>query len=132
MSEENMKQVEEVVLPPAGSLLLSSSPHIHQGESITTIMLKVLICLMPAIVASICMFGLNALLVLLYCTAFCTVFEYLWNLLLKQPQTVKDLSAVLTGVILAMNLPATVPWWICLIGSFVAIIIAKQIFGGLG
>ncbi|MBR4884186.1 MAG: RnfABCDGE type electron transport complex subunit D, partial [Lentisphaeria bacterium] len=75
-----MKQVEEVILPPAGSLLLSSSPHIHQGENITTIMLKVLICLMPAIVASICMFGLNALLVLLYCTAFCTVFEYLWNL----------------------------------------------------
>lgn len=132
MSEENMKQVDEVVLPPAGSLLLSTSPHVHQGESITTIMLKVLICLMPVVAASIAVFGFNAIRVLLYCAAFCFVFEYLWNLLLKQPQTVKDLSAVLTGVILALNLPPTAPWWLCLIGSFVAIIIAKQIFGGLG
>ncbi len=132
MSEENMKQPEEAVLPPAGSLLLSSSPHVHQGESITSIMLKVLICLMPVVTAAICMFGLNAILVLAYCTAGCLVFEYLWNLLLKQPQTVKDLSAVLTGVILGLNLPATVPWWLCLTGSFIAIIIAKQIFGGLG
>lgn len=132
MSEENMKQPEEVVLPPAGSLLLSTSPHVHQGESITTIMLKVLICLMPVVAASIAVFGLNAICVLVYCAAFCFVFEYLWNLLLKQPQTVKDLSAVLTGVILALNLPASAPWWLCLIGSFVAIIIAKQIFGGLG
>ena len=132
MSEENMKQPEEVVLPPAGSLLLSTSPHVHQGESITTIMLKVLICLMPVVTASICIFGLNAVLVLVYCSAFCLIFEYLWNLLLKQPQTVKDLSAVLTGVILALNLPASAPWWLCLTGSFIAIIIAKQIFGGLG
>ncbi len=138
MTEEEMKQnttaeqAEAVVLPPAGSLVLSTSPHVHDHETISSIMLKVLICMLPILVASVTVFGLNAIRVLLYCTAFSMLFEYLWCKAAKQPQTITDWSAAVTGVILALNLPATVPWWLCLVGSFIAIIIAKQVFGGLG
>ncbi len=123
---------EAVVLPPAGSLVLSTSPHVHDHETISSVMLKVLICLLPVMVAAISVFGLNALRVLLYCTAFSMLMEFLWCKITKQPQTVTDWSAAVTGVILALNLPADIPWWICLVGSFVAIVIAKQVFGGLG
>ncbi len=139
MTEENNKQVEEVkipveeaVLPQPGSLVLSTSPHVHDGETISGIMLKVLICLMPVVAASVVVFGFNAVRVIVYCTVFCAGLEYLWNVCTRQPQTVRDLSAVVTGVILALNLPSMVPWWICLVGSFFAIIIAKEVFGGLG
>lgn len=123
---------EEAVLPPAGSFILSPSPHVLGGETIRGIMLKVLCCLMPAAAASVCVFGFNAVRVLFWCAAFCVLFEGLWCLLMRKPQSVGDLSAVLTGVLLALNLPAGVPWWICAVGAFVAVIVAKQVFGGLG
>ena len=132
MTEENNKQVEEVkipveeaVLPQPGSLVLSTSPHVHDGETISGIMLKVLICLMPVIAASVVVFGFNAVRVIVYCTVFCAGLEYLWNVCTRQPQTVRDLSAVVTGVILALNLPSMVPWWICLVGSFFAMTLAS-------
>ena len=122
----------EAVLPPAESFMLSPSPHILCGETIRGIMLKVLCCLIPAAAASVCVFGFDAVRVLFWCAAFCVLFEALWCMLMRKPQSVGDLSAVLTGVLLALNLPSGVPWWICAVGSFTAIIIAKQVFGGLG
>lgn len=95
-------------------------------------MLQVLLCLVPAVLAAIWFFGLPALKVMVYCVAFCMIFEYLWCKLLKQKSTLGDYSAAVTGLILALNISAHSQWWLCLVGSFVAIIIAKQVFGGLG
>ncbi len=135
MSEENKETTptpEQMVLPEPGSLVLSTSPHVQDGESISGIMLKVIICLLPVIAASICVFGLKAVQILLICTATAMVWEYLCNLAARQKQTVTDWSAAVTGIILALNLPPSTPWWVCVTGTFIAIVIAKQVFGGLG
>jgi electron transport complex protein RnfD len=95
-------------------------------------MLNVIIALLPALVASALIFGARALLVVGVTTAACVGFEYLYCLLMKKPIPVGDLSAVVTGLILAFNLPATIPLWIAIIGAFVAIVVTKQLFGGLG
>ncbi len=136
MSEQkqsvNGEMEQAIRLPDPDKLIISTSPHIQDHETITSIMLKVLLCLAPAIVVSLFFFGIHALSVYVYCTASAVLFEHLWCKLLRQPTTVKDASAAVTGVILAMNLPPAAPWWLCLTGSFIAIIIAKAIFGGLG
>lgn len=132
MSEENKNPVPEVRLPDTKQLILSTSPHVQDGDSIARIMCKVVICLLPAIVASIYFFGFDSIRVLLITTAACMFFEWLCCLIAKRPNTVFDYSAVVTGVILALNLPPTVPWWLCCCGAFVAIVIAKCVFGGLG
>ncbi len=113
-------------------LLVSHSPHIAGGDSTQRIMLHVVIALLPALVAGCLVFGARALLVVLLCVASCMVFEGLWQKLLKKPVTVSDLSAVVTGLLLGMNLPASIPLWMPVVGSFFAIIIVKQFFGGLG
>ena len=95
-------------------------------------MLNVVLALMPALAVSCYVFGLRALFLTAVCVAGCVGFEYLCRRIMKRDNTVGDISAVVTGVILAMNLPVTLPWWIALIGSFVAIVIVKQLFGGLG
>ena len=123
---------EKAVLPPEGSLLLSPSPHIRTGDSSGAIMLKVMLCLLPAVWASVFFFGWNALRVILLCMIFCVGMEYLWCKIAKTPHTCKDFSALVTGLILALNLSPLIPWWLCLIGAFIAIIIAKEVFGGLG
>ena len=128
MSEEN----NTVKLPEPGSLIVSSSPHLHENSSISKIMLQVLLCLLPAVLAAVWFFGLPALKVMVYCVAFCMLLEYLWCRLMKQKSTLCDFSAAVTGLILALNLPSHSQWWLCAVGSFVAIIIAKQVFGGLG
>ena len=129
LTEQNESAIR---LPDAEKLIISTSPHIQDHETITSVMLKVLLCLAPAILASLFFFGIHALTVYIYCTASAVLFEHLWCKLLRQPTTIKDASAAVTGVILAMNMPPAVPWWLCVIGSFIAIIIAKAIFGGLG
>ena len=96
------------------------------------IMLDVLIALLPAAVAGVVIFGLSALWVILTCVISCVVFEALFCLICKKEQTVKDLSAAVTGLLLALNLPAGIPLWQCVIGSLFAIIVVKCIFGGLG
>ncbi len=96
------------------------------------IMLLVIIALIPAIVASVIIFGPRALWLIAICTASSVIFEYLCRLIMKRENTIGDLSAVVTGILLAMNLPVTLPWWMAVIGSFVAIVIVKQLFGGLG
>ena len=95
-------------------------------------MLDVLIALLPATVAGVVIFGLNALLVIAACVISCVGFEYLFNLIAKKEQTVGDLSAAVTGLLLGLNLPATTPIWQCVIGALFAIVVVKCLFGGLG
>lgn len=113
-------------------LIVSHAPHIAGGDSISRIMLHVIIALLPALLAGCLVFGLRALAVTVICVLSCVVFEGLWQKILKKPVTVSDLSAVVTGMLLAFNLPAGIPLWMPVVGSFFAIIIVKQFFGGLG
>ncbi len=113
-------------------LNVSSSPHFRHSDTTQGIMLDVIIALLPAAIYGCVIFGWRAAAVLAVTTASAVLFEYLWNLIFKKPQTVFDLSAVVTGLLLGMNLPPTIPFWMAVVGSFVAIIIVKQFFGGIG
>ncbi len=108
------------------------SPHIHSGKSTSGIMRDVLISLLPATVAGTVIFGVKALLPVLVCVAFCVGFEALFNVITKREQTIGDLSAVVTGLLLALNLPANIPLWQCAVGALFAIIVVKCLFGGIG
>ncbi len=130
MSEENKVQM---MLPKGEELLLSPSPHIHDKENIQSIMLKVVLAMVPAIAAGIYFFGLGAALVLFWCAFFCVALEMVWCYFAGKPlSTVKDGSALVTGLLLGLNLSAIAPWWVCLIGAMLAIWLGKQVFGGLG
>ncbi len=113
-------------------LTVSASPHIHSSETTTGIMLDVIIALAPAAVVSVIFFGLHALAVLATSIISSMVFEYVSRKIMKRSNTLGDLSAVVTGIILAFNLPSTLPLWIVVIGTFIAIVIVKQMFGGIG
>lgn len=113
-------------------LIVSASPHITSHETTRGIMLNVCAALLPALIASSLIFGARALLVTGVTVASCVGFEALYCILLKKPVPVGDFSAVVTGMILAFNLPVSIPLWIAIIGAFVAIVVAKQLFGGLG
>lgn len=113
-------------------LKLSVSPHIHSGRSTAGIMRDVLIALLPTTVAGVVIFGIGSLAVIAACVISCVGLEFLYNLLLRREQTVGDLSAAVTGLLLALNLNATTPIWQCVVGSFFAIIIVKALFGGIG
>ena len=114
-------------------LLVSPSPHTHGKESTQSIMRDVLIALAPAMLVSIFSSGWSALMLILVGAAACVLTEFLiQKYLLKRPVTVSDLSAVVTGCLLALNLPPNSPWWLIVIGSVVAIGVAKMTFGGLG
>ena len=108
------------------------SPHIHGGRSTTGIMLDVLIALLPATVAGSVIFGWRALLPVAACVISCIVFEALFNLITRREQTIGDLSAAVTGLLLGLNLSASVPIWQCVVGSAFAIIVVKCLFGGIG
>jgi Na+-translocating ferredoxin:NAD+ oxidoreductase subunit D len=111
---------------------VSSSPHIRTNTTVQTVMRDVLIALLPATFAGIYFFKLQALLVILVSVISCVGFEALWQKLTKQKITVFDLSAAVTGLLLAFNLPASIPLWIPVVGSAFAIILVKQFFGGIG
>ena len=113
-------------------LIVSHPPHIAGRKTITTIMLDVIIALIPALIAGCIVFGMRALVVTSVCVVSCVLSEYIWQKLLKKPNTTGDLSAIVTGMILAFNLPASIPLWMAVVGSVFAIIIVKQFFGGLG
>ncbi|MBQ7794896.1 MAG: RnfABCDGE type electron transport complex subunit D, partial [Clostridia bacterium] len=113
-------------------LIVSSSPHIYQTDSIQTIMLDVIIALIPATMMGIYYFGYRAALVVLTAIAAAVGAEYFYRLLLKKTSTTSDLSAVVTGLLLGLNLPVTIPLWMVVIGSVFAIVIVKQLYGGLG
>ena len=113
-------------------LTVSSSPHIKAWETTRTLMIDVIIALVPALVWGIYSFGWRALSITVMSVASCVAFEYLTQKLLKRPVTVRDFSAVVTGILLAFNLPVSTPLWIPVAGGFFAIVIVKQLFGGIG
>lgn len=119
---------------------VSSSPHVKAKMTTQSIMRDVVIAMLPAAVFGIynctnmfgIKYGIHSLLLIIYTVAACVVSEYLYNKIMKRPNTTGDLSAVVTGMILALNLPCTFPYWQALIGAVFAIIVVKQLFGGLG
>lgn len=113
-------------------LTVSASPHAHSSETTTGIMLDVIIALLPAAITSVIYFGYRALAVLATSIVSCVLFEFVSRKIMKRSNTLGDLSAVVTGIILAFNLPSTLPLWMVVIGAFIAIVIVKQMFGGIG
>jgi electron transport complex protein RnfD len=113
-------------------LIASTSPHIHTKTTTQSIMGDVLIALTPAAIAAVVFFGLKALIIIVACVGTCLVSEFLFNLFAKKQQTVGDLSACVTGMILALSLPATTKIWHCIVGAVFAIVVVKCLFGGIG
>jgi electron transport complex protein RnfD len=113
-------------------LIVSSSPHIISEVTTQRLMLDVIIALLPSAIAGVYFFGAYAALIIIVSIASSVVFEYIIRKILKRGNTIADLSAVVTGLLLALNLPPTLPVWMVVVGSFFAIVIVKQLFGGLG
>ena len=113
-------------------MIVTASPHIREATTTRGLMGNVVIALLPAVLAAGLIFGVQALVLVAVTTLACVAFEYLYEMLLKKPNTAGDLSAVVTGIILALNMPVGMPLWIAVVGAFVAIVITKQLFGGLG
>ena len=113
-------------------LIISSSPHIHAKDTTETIMRDVLIALVPAATAGVVLFGMSALVTILVCVATAVISELLFNFICKKQQTVSDLSAAVTGLILALCLPAKAGIWHCVVGATFAIVVVKCLFGGIG
>ena len=114
------------------NFIVSVSPHIRAKDSTMTIMRDVLIALCPALIASVVIFGLRALLVSVVCVAASMFFEWAYEKICKRKCTVGDLSAAVTGLLLALNLPVGIPLWQAIFGCFVAVVVVKQLFGGIG
>ena len=111
---------------------ISASPHIRSRVTTGNIMLYVIIALLPATIYGIYTFGISALSVVVITTASAVLTEYIYQKLMHKKVTISDCSAALTGLLLALNLPAGTPWWMCILGAVFAILIVKQLFGGLG
>lgn len=111
---------------------VASSPHIVNEDSVHGIMLDVIIALIPALAVSVYFFGPRVLIMTLVSVVSCVVFEFLYRLLMKKHRSIEDLSACVTGVLLAMCLPVNAPYWLPVVGAFFAIVIVKQLYGGLG
>lgn len=114
------------------NLTLSVSPHVHAPDTTRSVMLDVIIALMPALIGAVYFFGLRALLVCVISVGACVFFEWGYRRLLKKDCTAGDLSAVVTGLLLAFVCPPTIPYWTVIIGAFFAIVVVKQLFGGIG
>lgn len=119
-------------MPDTGKLVISSSPHFHSQSGVRKIMLMVILSLLPGIGAGIWYFGMPAFWVLFTCTFSCLAMEAICSRCMKRPMEINDLSAIVTGLLLGMNLPSTTPIWICVVGSFLAIVVAKMLYGGIG
>ena len=113
-------------------LIVTAAPHITSADSTQKIMQRVCIALVPTLIASVIIFGINSLILTAVTVAACVIFEYLYCKLVGREVAISDFSAVVTGMLLAFNLPATLPWWMAVVGAFIAIVIVKQLFGGLG
>lgn len=111
---------------------VSSNPHIRSKMTTNMIMLCVVFALLPTTIFGVYNFGLHALLLIVVTIASCVLFECLFDLIIHKDITVKDCSAIVTGLLLALNLPINAPWWIGVIGGFFAIVVVKMLFGGLG
>lgn len=113
-------------------LIVSSSPHINSPVKTKTLMLDVIIALVPAFIASIVLFGFRSIIIVAATVVAAVLAEYVCRKIMKRPNTIMDLSAVVTGVLLAFNLPVSIPIWMAVLGAFIAIIVVKQMFGGIG
>ncbi len=113
-------------------LHLSASPHIHSTHSTKRVMIEVALSLLPAAIAGVAIFGFRALAVILLCIGTCVLSEFVFNIIIKKEQSVGDFSAVVTGLLLALNLPANIPFWQAIVGSVFAIVVVKCCFGGIG
>ena len=114
------------------NLIVTAAPHITSNDSTTKIMGRVCIALIPTLIASVIVFGLNALILTAVTVLSCVGFEYGYCKMMGKENPVGDLSAVVTGLLLAFNMPAGLPWWMAVVGSLVAIVMVKQLFGGMG
>lgn len=112
--------------------IVSSSPHIRSNEDTSYIMKQVVLALVPAALASVYYFRASALYVMFFCILGTVGSEFLYQKIAKQKSTIGDFSAVVTGLLLAFNVPASLPWWMCILGGVFAIIVVKMVFGGLG
>ncbi len=113
-------------------LHVTSAPHVRDNASTSNIMLMVIISLMPATIFGVINFGPRALALILITIASCVLAEFIFDKIVKKGNTIKDLSAVVTGLLLALNLPSTLPFWMAILGGIFAIIVVKMLFGGLG
>ncbi len=113
-------------------LIVTESPHTRHKSSAAEIMLDVIIALIPALIAGVIVFGYRAAVLTVVCVASAVFFEWAWCKIIKKPSTIGDFSAAVTGLLLALNLPVTMPYWMAIIGALFAIIVVKQFFGGLG
>ncbi len=113
-------------------LIIEPSPHIRSSWTTQRVMLNVIIALLPALAAAIIIFGLRALTLTVICCTACVLFEWLFCLITKKESTISDLSAIVTGMLLAFNLPVELPVYMAVIGCFAAIVIVKMLFGGIG
>lgn len=127
-----MSEEKEIRLPDTSKLVVSSSPHYHAPENVSHIMLIVILALVPACISGVIFFGLPAVKVLALSAFGCMGAEYIFSKMMDREPTLGDHSALLTGILLGMNLSASTPWWVCLIGAFLAIGLGKMIYGGLG
>lgn len=117
---------------PNSKLLVTFSPHTRSAMTTDKIMLTVIIALIPVMLTSVYYYGYYAVKGYLITSFFCMLFEFLFNKIMKRTCCLKDYSALLTGILLAMNMPAGTAWWLMMIGAFVAIVVSKQVYGGLG
>ena len=113
-------------------LIVTAAPHITSADSTQKIMGRVCLALCPALVASVIVFGVNSLILTAVTVASCVFFEWAYCKLMGREVPISDLSAVVTGMLLAFNMPASLPWWMAIVGAFIAIVVIKQLFGGLG
>ena len=111
---------------------VTSSPHLRAKDTTQRIMQEVCLALAPAGIAGVLLFGTSAAILIAICVATCVISEFLWQKAMKQKTTISDWSAVVTGLLLAYNLPANAPWWMAVIGGVIAIVLVKQLFGGIG
>ena len=129
---KNLNENKIIAQELENDLIVSSSPHIFSKDTTSKIMLDVLIALLPATIASVIIFGLQAFILVVVCTASAVLAEWGFQALCKQKITISDLSAAVTGLLLALNLPASVTWWQAIIGSVIAVVVVKGLFGGIG
>lgn len=129
---ETKARTDELLAEGTYLPIISPAPHLRTSETTRTVMLDVVIALLPAFLWGVYVFGLRALMIGIVSIASCVLFEALIQLILRRPVTIGDLSAVVTGLLLAMNLSSAVPIWMPIVGAFFAIVVVKQIFGGIG
>ena len=116
----------------ANKLIVTAAPHITSADSTQKIMQRVCIALVPTLIASVFIFGINSLILTAITVAACVFFEWGYCKMVGREVPIADFSAVVTGLLLAFHLPASLPWWMAIVGAFIAIVIVKQLFGGMG